>query len=225
MRSRPTGRPRARPRFDRRAQLLQAAAAVVARNGYANTSMKDIAAEAGVAQALLHYYFDSKEELLSEVVLAIDNELQAEWKAAVAPISDPLRRVAVGLDTAAAKCSQRPEFWRLLFDLQAASFTNPTVKARLRELSERFLADIEAEVERVSAALPTPLPMPARVVAEAMVGAIDGIALQALMWEGDVRPAFQALKAMVLGFAAMSYLVAGEEPPTEALVSLLPPVC
>jgi len=223
--TRSTGRPRARPRPDRRAQLLRAAGAVVARNGYANTSMKDIAAEAGVAQALLHYYFDSKEELLSEVVMSIDNELQAEWKAAVAPIADPLRRIAVGIDTAAAKCSSRPELWRLLIDLQAVALTNPTVRARLRELSDRFLADVVAEVENASRNLPTPVPMEPRALADAIVGAIDGIALQALLRDEDPRPAFQALKAMMLGMAAMSYLAAGEQTPFDQLMALLPAAC
>jgi len=197
---------------------------VVARNGYANTSLKDIAAEAGVAQALLHYYFDSKEELLSEVVMTIDNELQEEWKRAVAPIADPLQRIAVGIDSAAATCARRPEFWRLLVDLQAVSLTNPTVKARLHELSQRFLADVVAEVENVSRGLPVPAPMPPEVLAAAIVGAIDGIALQSLLRDEDAAPAFQALKGMMLGFAAMSYLMAGEQPPLDHLVSLLPPI-
>jgi len=223
LKTRRAGRPRARPRPDRRAQLLSAAAAVVERNGYANTAMKDIAAEAGVAQALLHYYFDSKEELLSEVVMALENEVQEEWKAAIATIDDPLRRIAVGLDTAAAKCAERPGFWRLLFDLQSVAFTNPTVRARLNDLSSRFLADVVTEIEKVSSALPTPTPMPPRELAAAVVAAVDGIAFQALLREEDPRGAYQALKAMILGLAAMSYVAAGEEPPFERLAALLPP--
>jgi AcrR family transcriptional regulator len=220
---RPTGRPRARPRPDRRAQLLRAAAAVVERNGYANTSMKDIAAEAGVAQALLHYYFDSKEELLSEVVMALDNEVQQEWKAAVASIEDPLLRIAVGLDTAAAKCAERPAYWRLLADLQAVALTNDSVRARLVELTDRFLADIVTEVERVSRALPTPTPLPSGELAAAIAGAVDGIALQALLRGEDPRGAYQALKSMILGLAGMSYVAAGQEPPLDRLTALLTP--
>ena len=212
--------PRARPRADRRAQLLAAAERVVTRNGYASTSLKDIAEEAGVAQALLHYYFQSKEELLAEVVMAIDNEVHSAWKAAVATIDDPLRRIAVGLDTAAAKCAERPEFFQLLSDLQAAAFTNPVVKVRLRELSDRFLEDVVLEVERIAAELP----MPPEALASAIAGAIDGIALQSVLRGESSRPAFLALKAMVLGFAAMSYLAAGEDPPFDHLASLLPPV-
>jgi len=216
--------PRARPRADRRAQLLAAAERVVTRTGYASTSLKDIAEEAGVAQALLHYYFQSKEELLAEVVMAIDNEVHSAWKAAVATIDDPLRRIAVGLDTAAAKCAERPEFFQLLSDLQAAAFTNPVVKVRLRELSDRFLEDVVLEVERIAAELPVPTPMPPEALASAIAGAIDGIALQSVLRGESSRPAFLALKAMVLGFAAMSYLAAGEDPPFDHLASLLPPV-
>ncbi|HVC99976.1 MAG TPA: hypothetical protein VNG93_02370 [Candidatus Dormibacteraeota bacterium] len=73
-------------------------------------------------------------------------------------------------------------------------------------------------------ALPSPIPMPPEALAEAIVGAIDGIALQALLRDGDPRPAFQALKAMTLGMAAMSCLAAGERPPLDHLTSLLPAV-
>lgn len=216
-------RPRARPRADRRAQILAAAERIVTRNGYANTSMKDIAEEAGVAQALLHYYFESKDELLTEVVLAIDNEVQKAWKAAVADIEDPLRRIAVGLDTAAAKCAERPEFFQLLFDLQAVGFANPAVKARMRELSDRFIEDVVAEVERVAAAMPVPPPLPARALALAIAGSVDGIALQAVIRGESPAEPFQSLKAMILGFAALSYLAAGEEPPLDRLFALLAP--
>jgi AcrR family transcriptional regulator len=186
--------------------------------------MKEIADGAGVAQALLHYYFESKDELLSEVVMAIDNEVHDEWKAAVASIDDPLRRIAVGLDTAAAKCAERPEYWQLLFDLQAVAFTNPMVRARLKELSDRFLADVVAEIEEVSAAMPVPSPIPPTALAAAIAGSIDGIALQSLLRGESPAEAYQALKAMILAFAALSYVAAGEEPPFDRLAALLPSV-
>lgn len=66
--------------------------------------------------------------------------------------------------------------------------------------------------------------MPPEAQAEAIVGAIDGIALHSLLRAGDPRPAFGALKAMMLGMAAMSYWAAGEQPPLDHLNSLLPAV-
>ena len=42
----------------RRSQIVRAAAAVLGRQGYAETSLKDVAREAKVAPGLLHYYFE-----------------------------------------------------------------------------------------------------------------------------------------------------------------------
>lgn len=50
------------------AALLDAAAARFARHGYENTSVRDIAADAGVNPALIYRYFGSKEKLFVKVV-------------------------------------------------------------------------------------------------------------------------------------------------------------
>ena len=93
----------------------------------------------------------------------------------------------------------------------------------MRQLSDRFLEDVVAEVESIAAAMPVPPPLPARALASAITGSIDGIALQAVLRDESPVESFQALKAMILGFAAMSYLAAGEEPPLERLFELLAP--
>lgn len=49
-------------------RILNAAEDIFARIGYAGTRMNEIAAKAGVNQALIHYYFESKEKLYMEVV-------------------------------------------------------------------------------------------------------------------------------------------------------------
>src|SRR5437899_12895396 len=53
---------------DTRAKILQAAFTVLSRQGYENTSIKEIAEEAGVAQGLVHYYFKSKQHLVLAVL-------------------------------------------------------------------------------------------------------------------------------------------------------------
>ena len=52
----------------RRAQIVEAAAAVVAEVGYANTSFSRIAAKAGISKGVITYHFDSKDEILRLVV-------------------------------------------------------------------------------------------------------------------------------------------------------------
>ena len=62
--------PRGRPagEGDRRAVALDAALACYVRRGIAATSLRDIAAEAGVTPALLHYYFDDAAGLREAVI-------------------------------------------------------------------------------------------------------------------------------------------------------------
>lgn len=69
--ARPRARPRRRatPRTDHETEqrILDAARAVFIRRGTAGARMQEIAAEAGVNQALLHYYFRSKDRLSTAV--------------------------------------------------------------------------------------------------------------------------------------------------------------
>ncbi|NIN69467.1 MAG: TetR family transcriptional regulator [Anaerolineae bacterium] len=51
-------------REQREAQILDAAARVFAKNGYARATTREIAAEAGVSEGTIYNYFDSKRDLL-----------------------------------------------------------------------------------------------------------------------------------------------------------------
>lgn len=62
-----------RPRFTprgrfKRKQILDAAAKVLARRGYAGAQMSEIAEEAGTQSGSLYYHFESREELIEEVL-------------------------------------------------------------------------------------------------------------------------------------------------------------
>lgn len=54
-------------RNERMQAIIQAAYEIMGREGFVNVSMSDIAREAGVSKALLHYYFKNKEELVGEI--------------------------------------------------------------------------------------------------------------------------------------------------------------
>src|SRR6476620_10713186 len=60
-RKRPARKATATPETEQR--ILEAARSVFIRRGTAGARMQEIAAEAGVNQALLHYYFRSKDQL------------------------------------------------------------------------------------------------------------------------------------------------------------------
>src|SRR5512138_3043144 len=66
-RTRSTAKAKARRDGRTEQRILDAARTVFVRRGTAGARMQEIAAEAGVNQALLHYYFRSKERLASAV--------------------------------------------------------------------------------------------------------------------------------------------------------------
>jgi AcrR family transcriptional regulator len=91
-------RPAAAALHDRRTErrILDAAHAVFVRRGTAGTRMQEIAAEARVNQALLHYYFRSKEQLARAAFERAASQLLPaviEVIAGDAAIEDKVRRV------------------------------------------------------------------------------------------------------------------------------------
>jgi AcrR family transcriptional regulator len=210
-------------RPDRREQIVAAATAVIGRRGYANTSLKDVAQEAGIAPGLLHYYFPSKEELLLDVVGGLEEALMREWREAVAGIADPLERVTAAVDSAVATCAQEPEFFRLMFELFAVGLDRPAIRVRTQSMLERFVEQIRAEFDRVAERLPSQPPFPddRYDFPGAIAAAFDGIAFLSLVRDRDPGPAYNAFKALLLAFAALSYALAGKPPPLDELVRLL----
>ncbi len=62
------GRPAGPATVDIRQEIQDAAEILFARQGYAATSLREIASEVGVNPAMVHYYFGSKLELLQHVL-------------------------------------------------------------------------------------------------------------------------------------------------------------
>src|SRR5580693_582282 len=119
------------PRVQRREQILTAATEAFARNGFAATSLDDIAAEAGVTRVILYRHFDSKTELYQAVL----DRMCARLDAYVAVPAGGFTDASIdGLLTAAA---ESPAGFRLLFQ---HALREPEFSERI----EKFRADITA---------------------------------------------------------------------------------
>jgi AcrR family transcriptional regulator len=62
-------------RQERRQQILEAAFEVFTQKGFSAAKVSDVAARAGVSQGTVYWYFDSKEELLSQSLLSFFDDL------------------------------------------------------------------------------------------------------------------------------------------------------
>jgi AcrR family transcriptional regulator len=67
-------------RDERRKQIKQAALKVFARRGFAGTKTSTIATEAGISEGLIYRYFNSKDELFTELVQELMEEASRELK-------------------------------------------------------------------------------------------------------------------------------------------------
>ena len=56
------------PKEEKRTKIREAAARLFAERGFENTTTRDIAGAAGINNASLYYYFDSKEQLLYQIL-------------------------------------------------------------------------------------------------------------------------------------------------------------
>lgn len=77
------------PAPERREQLLAMARVVFARNGFHDTSMNDVAAEAGVTKPVLYQHFASKRELYRAVLEEVGNRLETDIVKAAAGAGNP----------------------------------------------------------------------------------------------------------------------------------------
>lgn len=68
------------PAKERRAQILDAALGVFARNGYANTGTADIAAAAGIGEPTIYRYFASKHDLYLAALEHSSQQIQDNWE-------------------------------------------------------------------------------------------------------------------------------------------------
>jgi AcrR family transcriptional regulator len=75
--------PRKRTADGRRAELVEAAGRVVARDGVAAATTRRIAEEAGLPHGLVHYWFASKDELLEEVIMTLLRQFEEATAALV----------------------------------------------------------------------------------------------------------------------------------------------
>jgi AcrR family transcriptional regulator len=77
----------------RRLDIIRAAARLFAAQGYAGTSMRDIAAAVGMLPGSLYYHFPSKEVLIEQIFIVGSAALRTAVEASVAGLSDPWARL------------------------------------------------------------------------------------------------------------------------------------
>jgi AcrR family transcriptional regulator len=130
------------PRAQRREQILTAATEAFARNGFAATSLDDIAAQAGITRVLLYRHFDSKTDLYQAVLDRMCVRLEAHVAEPVGGFTD------ASIDGLLDAAVESPAGFRLLFQ---HAIREPEFSERI----EKFRADITAAAHlQIAAVVP-----------------------------------------------------------------------
>lgn len=128
---------------ERKQQLLDAAAALFAERGYANTRIADICTAAGVAKGLFYWYFETKEALFIELVRSMRTRLRRAQGAAIDPSADALTRMRQGAVASVHFMAEHMAFFSLL-EVEARDQKLADV---LREGSRIHVGDVLLMVE------------------------------------------------------------------------------
>jgi AcrR family transcriptional regulator len=94
----------------RRQQLIEATIDSLAKRGYAETTLADVADGAGLSRGIVNFHFDSKEKLLVESLRYLADEYGNHWRAALAKAGpSPAERLwaLVAADFDRKVCSRR----------------------------------------------------------------------------------------------------------------------
>ncbi|WP_354000895.1 TetR/AcrR family transcriptional regulator [Gloeocapsopsis sp. IPPAS B-1203] len=177
---------------DNRAQIVLAAYQLLAEKGYDSATMKEIAGVAGVAPGLIHYYFESKDHLLQEVLIEAGeryvkeverwcNELTKEQLQEVTFI-EPKQRV-----------TSEPEWFRLRCELFALGLRNSNfhdATSLMLSTGRQCIARLVRQIAGDAIANP-------EAVAAVLLASFDGLALQKLVDpQFDLDSAYQVLTQM-----------------------------
>jgi AcrR family transcriptional regulator len=97
----------------RREQICRAAATVISREGFAGTTMRMVAEEAGVSTGMLNHYFTNRQDLLEQALVFVSERAQARMREAIEGIPPGRERLAALLDSALAEGRETTETWRV----------------------------------------------------------------------------------------------------------------
>jgi len=121
---------------DRRAQLLQTAAALFSKRGYARTTTAEIARSAGVTEPIIYRHFDSKRDLFVALIERAGEETLSAWKRHLRGASDPSDRLMRVLGDNPMVTEEGRDAYRVV--LQA--ITNADDEAIHKAIQQHFVA-------------------------------------------------------------------------------------
>jgi AcrR family transcriptional regulator len=174
---------------DRKRELIDAIIAYLLKHGLADVSLRPLAAKSGTSSRLLIYHFESKEGLLTEVLLAMQGRVRRSCEELLAEVARNRKGlVPLRLFWGWATNAENFPYLKLLYELQILAIQNPSAYAKY--LADNSVNWLDFAMAAMSAEHRTP-------EFATLCGAVfDGLFLE-LMSTGDRKRTGQALEAFI----------------------------
>ncbi|MCX6522924.1 MAG: TetR family transcriptional regulator C-terminal domain-containing protein [Actinobacteria bacterium] len=180
------------PRFvdveERRVELTDAAARLIARAGIGAATMREVAAEAGLSTGSLTHYFADKRELL---LCTFQASLSGRRSQRAERAPDAASQLRATLEGALPVDDDRRRHWMVTVAFCAQAAGDDELADAQRDAYREFRSHVARQVERAGIADGDR----AVVVAERFIAAVDGVAIQAL-FDPESWPAERQLAAL-----------------------------
>lgn len=188
--------------IDRQEEILRSAVQVISRRGHADTRLSHVAERAGVSQALVVYYFGSRESLLAQALAYSDARFYDRAAAELARSSTATRKLVRLLElscTSGDPDDPDQPAWVLWLDLWSVAARNPEVAEHRRKLDRHWRETISSVVAQgVASGEFQAVNVDDFTIRLAAM--IDGLAVQVALEDSEVDA--ERMLRLCLGYAA-----------------------
>jgi AcrR family transcriptional regulator len=179
----------------RREQICRAAATVIATRGFAGTTMRMVADEAGVSTGMLNHYFANRMEMLLETLVFVSIRQQAREKAAIENVPAGEKRLRALIRANLPTGQETMEAWRVWIAAYGASGSVTELSRMLADRNDSGFDIVAAALEGVVESNPRDkVPYPAQFDA-----LMTGLVMQVIAT--DMRVSFAALEEVLVDAA------------------------
>jgi AcrR family transcriptional regulator len=166
----------------RRTEILQATCEVVIERGFAGTRINDVAKRLGVSSSLLHYHFDSKEQLLSEAFAYYARQDLSETLTEIEAAPTAVEQLDRAINNYVPEGSGDVE-WMLWIDGWGEALRNPMMRKISQELDEQSVDLLQRVIDHGCETGEFACPHP-RASATRLTALVDGLAVQFAAHDG-----------------------------------------
>ncbi len=179
-----------------RARLIEAALHVFAAQGYDHTTVEEISLAAGYSKGAYYFHFDSKEDVLLELLHSWIEKHTARLRA-VGELGEDVALAPMRAAESLLARDDGDDQWLLLSaEIWAQSHRNDKVRSALQAAHAEWTQSLEKAFEQMARDPRVALTMQPRVAASLVVAAFDGLVLHSNIALGPTI-ASQVLSALL----------------------------